>query len=57
MIKVRAQGTEEELEWFKKTIKEATHIELLDSSELFQNKGTNKYFRQYFVIERKVTKE
>lgn len=50
MIKVRLQGTKEDMEWLEKQLAECPEIRISQISETFSNKGTNKYFRKYLEI-------
>ncbi|MFR3728304.1 hypothetical protein [Lacrimispora sp.] len=50
MIKVRLQGTKEDMEWLEKQLSECPQIKISQRSETFSNKGTNKYFRKYLEI-------
>ena len=50
VIKVRLQGTTNDIKWFKKLLKRDNRIEVLQESELFANKGTKKYFRTYLEV-------
>ena len=53
MIKVRFQGTKEDMEWLQEQIKQIPNIQITESSKVFPNKGTEKYFRKYLEIEPK----
>ena len=55
MVKVRLQGTKEDMEWLEKQMEQIPNVQITESSELFSNKGTNKYFRKYLEIEKKAT--
>ena len=55
MVKVRLQGTKEEMEWLEKQMEQIPNVQITESSELFSNKGTNKYFRKYLEIEKTAT--
>ena len=55
MVKVRLQGTKEDMEWLEKQMEQITNVQITESSELFSNKGTNKYFRKYLEIEKTAT--
>lgn len=55
MVKVRLQGTKEDMEWLEKQMEQIPNVQITESSELFSNKGTNKYFRKYLEIEKTVT--
>ncbi|MCI5919338.1 MAG: hypothetical protein MRZ75_08465 [Roseburia sp.] len=53
MIKVRLQGTKEDMEWLEKQLSECPEVKITESSETFSNKGTSKYYRKYLEINRK----
>ena len=55
MVKVRLQGTKEDMEWLEKQMEQIPNVQITESSELFSNKGTNKYFRKYLEIEKTAT--
>lgn len=55
MVKVRLQGTKEDMEWLEKQLEQIPNVQITESSELFSNKGTNKYFRKYLEIEKTAT--
>ena len=44
MLKIRLQGTTNELKWFRKILEKNSNFEILSISEPYANKGTNKYF-------------
>ncbi len=52
MLKIRLQGTEQEIEWFKKILLVMSQIKVKEFSELYSNNGTKKYFRAYSEIEK-----
>ena len=52
MLKIRLQGTTNDIKWFKKILERDKRIALLDISQPFPNKGTKKYFRVYAEVER-----
>lgn len=52
MLKIRMQGTREDLEWFKKLLKRHESIKVMQVSEAFANKGTRKFFRMYVEVEK-----
>ena len=45
MLKVRLMGTKNDIAWFQKILQRHPKIEVLEISELYSNKGTNKYYR------------
>lgn len=55
MIKVRMQGTKEDMEWLEDKLKETSEVLITESSQAFQNKGTNRYYRRYLEIEKQET--
>lgn len=52
MLKVRLQGTKEFIEWFCGLLKSSLQIEVIQMSEIYSNKGTNKYYRLYAEIKK-----
>lgn len=50
MVKIRLQGTTNELRRMKRVIERNKSLEVLSISEVFPNKGTNRYFHQYIDI-------
>ena len=50
MIKVRLQGTKEDLEWIENQLAGCKEVKITESSDTYSNKGTNKYFRKYLEI-------
>lgn len=52
MLKIRMQGTREDLEWFKKLLEWHEKIKVMQVSEAFANKGTKKFFRMYTEVEK-----
>ena len=53
MIKLRIMGTPNELRWFEKLMHRHKKVKVLQVSERYSNKGTNKYFRVYMEVEKK----
>lgn len=53
MLKVRVQGTVEDIYWFRRFLEKHTEIQVLEMSEIYSNKGTNRYFRSYAEVEKK----
>lgn len=54
MLKIRLQGTKQDIRWFSKILDRNKLIKVLQISELFENKGTVKYYRVYAEIEKNV---
>ena len=57
MLKIRLQGTVRDIRWFKRLLERHPEIRVLQVSEIFSNKGTNRYFRSYAEVEKKDKKE
>lgn len=52
MLKIRLQGTTNDIKWFRKILERDKRIKVLHFSEAFANKGTKKYFRVYSEVEK-----
>lgn len=52
MLKIRLQGTVRDIRWFKRLLEKHPEIRVIQVSEIFSNKGTNRYFRFYAEIDR-----
>ena len=52
MLKIRLQGTVRDIRWFKRLLEKHPEIRVNQVSEIFSNKGTNRYFRFYAEIDR-----
>ena len=52
MLKIRLQGTTNDIKWFKKILERDKRITVFDIYEPFANKGTKKYFRVYAEVEK-----
>lgn len=52
MLKIRLQGTTQDLKWFRKILEHQEEVNVLQVSDIYANKGTNKYFRMYAEVER-----
>lgn len=51
MIKLRVQGTKHNIHQFYETIAKCPEIKIMQVSEIYSNKGTNRYFRWYADIQ------
>ena len=52
MLKIRLQGTTNDIKWFKKILERDKRINVLDVSEPYANKGPKKNFRVYAEVEK-----
>ena len=57
MLKVRLMGTKNDIAWFKKIMQRHPKIEILEMSDLYPNKGTDKYYRSYVEVKKSNVKE
>lgn len=53
MLKIRLQGTKNDIKWFKKILDRYPKLEVLEFSDYFENKGTQKYYRVYAEVKKK----
>jgi len=51
-LKIRLQGTVKDIQWFKRILEQHQRVKVIQVSDVFSNKGTNKYFRVYAEIEK-----
>ena len=56
-VKVRLMGTKNDITWFKKIMQRHPKIEVLELSDLYPNKGTDKYYRAYAEVKKRNIKE
>ena len=45
-------GTKNDIVWFQKILQRHPKVEVLEISELYSNKGTNKYYRAYAEVQK-----
>ena len=51
MLKIRLQGTHNDIEWFHRILLEHPNLNLTEFSDEYKNRGTNRYFRVYAEVE------
>lgn len=51
MLKLRLQGTKENMEWFCGLLQSHSQVQVIQKSDVFSNKGTSKYYRMYVEIQ------
>lgn len=54
VLKVRLMGTKNDIKWFEEILKKHPKVDVVEFSELYQNKGTNKYYRVYVEVHNKI---
>ena len=52
MLKIRLMGTKNDIKWFSKVLERSKKIKVLQISDMYNNKGTNKYYRTYAEIQK-----
>ena len=57
MLKIRLMGTKNDITWFKKIMQRNPKVEVLEMSDLYSNKGTDKYYRSYVEVKKRNIKE
>lgn len=57
MLKVRLMGTKNDIKWFEKFLRRNPKVEVTEFSDLYENKGTNKYYRAYVEVRKSNIKE
>ena len=57
MLKVRIQGTKNDIRWFLRLLQREPKVELKNTSTFFSNKGTDRYKRIYTEVNRASTKK
>ncbi len=50
MLKVRLMGTKNDIKWFGKILQRNPKIKVIEFSDLYQNKGTKKFYRAYVEV-------
>jgi len=53
MLKVRLMGTPNDIRWFEKLMDRHKKVKVIRTSEKFENKGTNRFYRKYMEVDRK----
>ncbi|MFR7848798.1 MAG: hypothetical protein ACLU8S_15485 [Coprococcus phoceensis] len=56
MLKIRLMGTKNDITWFKKIMQRHPKVEVLEMSDLYPNKGTDKYYRSYVEVKKEQCK-
>lgn len=57
MLKIRLMGTKNDIKWFEKILRRNPKVEVTEFSELYMNKGTNKFYRVYVEVMKSNVKE
>ena len=57
MLKVRLMGTKNDIKWFQRLLQRNPKVEVMEFSDLYENKGTNKFYRVYAEVRKTNTVE
>ncbi|MDD3362046.1 MAG: hypothetical protein PHW34_10285 [Hespellia sp.] len=57
MLKIRLMGTKNDIKWFQKILQRHTKVEVTEFSEIYPNKGTNRFYRMYAEVQKTNVKE
>ena len=57
MLKVRLMGTKNYIKWFEKILRRHPKIKVLEFSDFYTNKGTNRFYRVYVEVQKRVKNE
>lgn len=52
MLKIRMQGTKNDISWFRRLLERHKEVRVVGISDAYANKGTSRYFRVYAEVER-----
>lgn len=50
MLKIRLMGTKNDIKWFEKILRRQPKVVLTEFSEMYHNKGTNRFYRVYAEV-------
>lgn len=52
MLKIRLMGTKKDIKWFRNLLHKSSQVEVIEFSEVYPNKGTNRFYRAYAEVKR-----
>ena len=53
MLKIRLMGTRRDISWFQRIIQRCPSIEVTELSDIYENKGTDRFFINYMEVQRR----
>ena len=56
MLKIRLMGTKNDIKWFEKILCRHPNLEVLEISAPYLNKGTDRFYRVYVEIQKRMKK-
>lgn len=57
MLKIRLMGTKNDITWFSRQLRRNPKVEVIEVSDMYPNKGTDKFYRTYVEIKKRNIKE
>lgn len=57
MLKVGLMGTKNDIKWFGKILQRNPKVEVTEFSDLYQNKGTKKFYGAYVEVKKSNVEE
>lgn len=57
VLKIRLMGTKNNIKWFEKILRRQPQVAVTEVSEMYRNKGTNRYYRAYVEVQKANIKE
>ncbi len=57
VLKIRLMGTKNDIKWFERILQRQPKVAVTEVSELYRNKGTNRYYRAYVEVQKANVKE
>ena len=57
MLKIRLMGTKNSIKWFEKLLERQPKVAVTEVSEMYRNKGTNRFYRAYIEVRKANVKE
>ncbi len=52
MLKMRLMGTRADIEWLMELLKHIPELNIVDTSDIYANSGTSRFYRCYTELER-----
>ena len=57
MLKIRLMGTKNAIKWFEKLLERQPKVAVTEVSEMYRNKGTNRFYRANIEVRKARVKE
>ncbi len=57
VLKIRLMGTKNDIKWFEKILRRQPKVAVTEVSEMYRNKGTNRFYRAYVEVQKANIKE